>query len=175
MPLRRRRPLGRRSAATESLVRFFHCFSGGRAGAGSSGDGQRPSDGGASHRMTRAVHYGLEHLEQRCMLTTIGFDIPSLTQIPDGVIEYSQGQPANIVRVAWHDIVAELIGVSVPKPSDAAAPTPPDQPSPGEDLILAAPQPPEFAPNLFTIYILASKPDSYLSIAEVPALTADNR
>ncbi|HSV16316.1 MAG TPA: hypothetical protein VLI90_18780, partial [Tepidisphaeraceae bacterium] len=176
MPLRRRRPLGHRSAATESLVRLFHRFGGGRAGAGSGGEGQRPAGGDAAPaRLTRAVHYGLEHLEQRCMLTTIGFDIPSLTQIPDGVIEYSQGQPGNIVRVAWHDIVAELIGVSVPKTGSTTAPTPPDVPTPGEDLILAAPQPPDWAPNLFTIYILASKPDSYLSIAVVPSLTATNR
>ncbi len=98
-----------------------------------------------------------------------------VTPVPDGSIEYSQAHPKILVRVAWHDIIAELVGVSVPNPNDAKAPTIADAPTPGEDLFPAADNAPEFVPNLFTIYITHSTATSWLSIAEVPSLTSPNR
>src|SRR2546423_14653549 len=121
MPIRRQRPRRHRhhSGPIQSFARFVHRLTGGER----------------DRRVARAVGYGLEALEQRTLLTTIGFDATTNTQIPDGIFEYSQGQPGNLVRVAWHNVVAELIGVSVPGPNDQTAPTPPDVPTAGEDLI----------------------------------------
>src|SRR6516162_3785840 len=79
----------------------------------------------------RAASFGVETLERRTLLTQIGIQLDALgnpmlsgtgTVIPvlDGTFEFVQGNPKQIVRVAWHDIRAELIGVLV----DATATNP---------------------------------------------------
>lgn len=103
-------------------------------------------------RMARAVGYGVEAMEERLLFTTI---------TGSGVLEYFDNKQ-NTIRVAYHDVTADLIFVTVDKVSDVASET--------NQVFPSDPAPPQGA-NLFTIDITQSNLDSYISIAQVPAIT----
>jgi hypothetical protein len=126
-----------------------------------------------------AAEFQVELLERRTMLTQIGIELDGLgnpiidpvtgTVVPllDGTFEFVQGNPRNQVLVAWHDIRAELIGVSVDKTA-----TDPQFDIPIVSNLYAATTPgnvPTTTPNLYTIFITHASADSWLSIAEIPA------
>ncbi len=109
--------------------------------------------------------YGVEPLEPRTLFVILGPEDPAGEPAAPGFsangYEFLDGQ-GSIDRVSWHDMTVELIGVLVPALSGAGI---------EQDLQPAVPMPPTGPyPNLYAIYIMQSSVDSWISIAEVPAL-----
>jgi hypothetical protein len=103
-------------------------------------------------RLARAAGYGVETMEQRLLFTVI---------TGSGTLEYFDNN-LNTIRVAFHDVTADLIFVTVDPVSDVASET---------TQVLPSDPPPAQGANLFTIDITQSNLDSYISIAKVPAIT----
>jgi hypothetical protein len=99
--------------------------------------------------------YILEQLEERLLFTVIG--APGT----DTIFEYLDAKKTS-VRVALHDMTVQLIGVVVPMDdTPVEAELTPDFVNP----------PPTDTANLFTIYVIQSNLDSWMSVADVPSIT----
>jgi hypothetical protein len=110
-----------------------------------------------------SADYRIQRLEQRLLFTT--FPISSTTGLtqPDP-FEY-EAEGGTVMRIYYHDITFEAIGVSVDGTTNATN---------VGDLIpasTAAPVAPILARNLFAIYVTQSAPDSYITIAPVARLS----
>jgi hypothetical protein len=133
-----------RSGPFASISRFFSRIGTPRIGRQSA----------KASRLSRAVRCGVERLEERLQFTIIG---PG-----DGVLEYYDGAK-NTVRIAWHDMTAQLLFATVDPKTDLASES---------DLIPPAVPAPTNGAYLYTIYVMQSNLDSWMSIGQVPAIDA---
>ena len=114
-----------------------------------------------------SLQFGIESLERRVLFAinngTLGD--PNSTVLDSaansGTVEFQQGTPAVTIRVTYHDVVAQLVGLAVGTG---------DNVMPDVDLVPATLMPPTIVPNIFKIYIAASDLTSFISISEVDAL-----
>lgn len=132
----------------------------------------------AAKAFHRAAAFAAEPLEKRLLFTTIGFGTDPFTLLPrqaDGTFEFIQGNPRQTIRVKWHNLTAELIPVQVDNDTGLFPDIPrvPTFADPVPDLQPPVATVPPNIPNLFTIYITHSQPDSWLSIAEVPDISTN--
>jgi len=100
----------------------------------------------------------IEELESRTLFNTI-----TNNGIGTGTFEYKDGT-GQIVRVVYHNVVAELVFARV---------------SATTNQVVLGDATPSFATedgkDLFHIYVASAGPDSFITVAEVPAVTANVR